>query len=212
MHTLNFLKIKKQLPENVNLLAVSKGFKSEDIKNIYDLGQKHFGESKLQEALNKQEFLEDNKDIIWHFIGRIQGNKIKKIVQNFDYIHSVDSFEKLLKISNVSHELDRIPNLMIQVKFVEDPNKGGITTSELIESWNDINNLKNTRIKGLMTINPKGLDSNQNFNLFSKCKKLADSLELKDCSMGMTQDWQEAVKAGSTWIRLGSLIFGERIY
>ena len=84
MHTLNFLKIKKQLPENVNLLAVSKGFKSEDIKNIYDLGQKHFGESKLQEALNKQEFLEDNKDIIWHFIGRIQGNKIKKIVQNFE--------------------------------------------------------------------------------------------------------------------------------
>ena len=212
MHTLNFLKIKKQLPENVNLLAVSKGFKSEDIKNIYDLGQKHFGESKLQEALNKQEFLEDNKDIIWHFIGRIQGNKIKKIVQNFDYIHSVDSFEKLLKISNVSHELDRIPNLMIQVKFVEDPNKGGITTSELIESWNDINNLKNTRIKGLMTINPKGLDSNQNFNLFSKCKQLADSLELKDCSMGMTQDWQEAVKAGSTWIRIGSFIFGERIY
>ena len=212
MHTLNFLKIKKQLPENVNLLAVSKGFKSEDIKNIYDLGQKHFGESKLQEALNKQEFLEDNSDIIWHFIGRIQGNKIKKIVQNFDYIHSVDSFEKLLKISNVSHELDRIPNLMIQVKFVEDPNKGGITTSELIESWNDINNLKNTRIKGLMTINPKGLDSNQNFNLFSKCKQLADSLELKDCSMGMTQDWQEAVKAGSTWIRIGSFIFGERIY
>ena len=212
MHTLNFLKIKKQLPENVNLLAVSKGFKSEDIKNIYDLGQKHFGESKLQEALNKQEFLEDNKDIIWHFIGRIQGNKIKKIVQNFDYIHSVDSFEKLLKISNVSHELDRIPNLMIQVKFVEDPNKGGIKTSELIESWNDIKNLKNTRIKGLMTINPKGLDSNQNFNLFSKCKKLADSLELKDCSMGMTQDWQEAVKAGSTWIRIGSFIFGERIY
>ena len=210
MQSLNLIKIKNQLPDNVNLLAVSKGFNSEDIKRIYDLGQKHFGESKVQEALPKKISLKNNKDIIWHFIGRIQSNKIKKIVQNFEYIHSVDSFQKLVKISKVSAELGKMLNIMIQVKFEEDPNKGGFISSELIELWDEIKHLKNIRIKGLMTINPKGMSPQDNFNLFLKCRNLADSLELKDCSMGMPQDWEEAVKAGSTWIRIGTLLFGNR--
>ena len=211
MQIIKFLEIKKQLPEQVNLLAVSKGFKAEDIKRIYDLGQKHFGESKVQEAICKKVNLAHKNDIVWHFIGRIQSNKIKKIVQHFDYVHSVDSVEKLIKISDASYEFDKDLNLMIQVKFLEDPNKGGIDSSQLIEVWNDIKHLRNINVKGLMTINPRGLDSSQNLNLFSKCRKLADSLHLRDCSMGMTQDWQQAVKAGSTWIRIGSLIFGDRI-
>lgn len=211
MQIINFLEIKKQLPDQVNLLAVSKGFKAEDIERIYDLGQKHFGESKVQEAIRKKINLAHKNDIVWHFIGRIQSNKIKKIVENFDYVHSVDSVEKLIKISDASYEFDKELNLMIQVKFSEDPNKGGIETSQLIEAWNDIKHLRNINVKGLMTINPRGLDSIQNFNLFSQCRKLADSLQLRDCSMGMTQDWQQAVKAGSTWIRIGSLIFGDRL-
>jgi len=208
---LNFLTLKQDLPRGVNLLAVSKGFKAEDIKTIYALGQKHFGESRVQETLYKKEYLKDCKDIVWHFIGRIQSNKIKKIVQNFDYIHSVDSFNKLIKISKMAQEFDKILNLMIQVKFEEDPNKGGLEGSKLIQLWDDFENLENIRIKGLMTINPKGLSSNQNYFLFNKCRELADELNLTDCSMGMSQDWREAVHAGSTWIRIGSLIFGERI-
>ena len=99
---------------------------------------------------------------------------------------------------------------MIQVKFAEDPGKGGIIIDQLMQEWNDIKVLKNIRINGLMTINPKGLSSKDNLKLFKDCRSLADSLDLKDCSMGMSQDWREAVEAGATWIRIGSLIFGDR--
>jgi len=101
----NYLKIKNQIPSNVNILAVSKGFKSQEIKTIQNIGQNDFGESKFQEAFEKQLILKDLKKIKWHFIGRIQSNKVRKIVQNFKYIHSVDSFEKLQKISNISFEV-----------------------------------------------------------------------------------------------------------
>ncbi len=212
MEISNYLQIKKQLPLNVNLLAVSKGFSSKEIKIINNLGQNDFGESRFQEAIEKKLLLDDLKNIKWHFIGRVQTNKIRKIVQNFEYIHSVDSYEKLLKISNVSFEEKRNPIIMLQVKLSDDPNKGGFNPKVLLEKWDKIKEFKSIKIKGLMTINPKGLNSTENIKLFKKCRYLADSLKLGDCSMGMSGDWEEAVKAGSTWIRLGSIIFGNRTY
>ena len=101
MEITNYLRIREKLPPNVNLLAVSKGFSTQEIKIINNQGQNNFGESKFQEAFEKKLLLKDLKNIKWHFIGRIQSNKVRKIVQNFEYIHSVDSYEKLLKISNV---------------------------------------------------------------------------------------------------------------
>ena len=210
MNTANYLKIKSKIPSNVNILAVSKGFKSQDIKTIQNLGQNDFGESKFQEAFEKQSILKDLRQIKWHFIGRIQSNKIRKIVQNFKYIHSVDSFEKLQKISNIAFEEKKNPLIMLQVKLSEDPTKGGFNSEFLISKWIEIQELKNIRLTGLMTINPKGLSSKENSELFKKCRSLADSLRLPDCSMGMSGDWEEAINAGSTWLRLGSLIFGER--
>ena len=212
MEISNYLQIKKQLPLNVNLLAVSKGFSSKEIKIINNLGQNDFGESRFQEAIEKKVLLGDLKNIKWHFIGRVQTNKIRKIVQNFEYIHSVDSYEKLLKISNVSFEEKRNPIVMLQVKLSDDPNKGGFNPKVLLEKWDQIKEFKSIKIKGLMTINPKGLSSIENIKLFKKCRHLADSLKLQDCSMGMSGDWKEAVEAGSTWLRLGSIIFGNRIY
>jgi len=206
----NYLKIRNKIPLNVNILAVSKGFKSQEIKTIQDLGQNDFGESKFQEAFEKQLILKDFQQIKWHFIGRIQGNKIRKIVQNFKYIHSVDSFEKLQKISQVSCEEKKNPLIMLQVKLSNDPTKGGFDPELLILKWKEIQELKNINLTGLMTINPRGLNSKENFELFKKCRSLADSLNLSDCSMGMSGDWKEAVEAGSTWVRLGSLIFGNR--
>ena len=100
---------------------------------------------------------------------------------------------------------------MLQVKLSDDPTKGGFDYDNLLDQWPKIKQLKNINVCGLMTINPKGLSSNDNLKLFKKCRLLADSLELIDCSMGMSCDWQEAVEAGSTWIRLGSIIFGDRI-
>ena len=206
----NYLKIKNKIPPNVNILAVSKGFKSQEIKTVQNIGQNDFGESKFQEAFEKQLILKDLKQINWHFIGRIQTNKIRKIVQNFRYIHSVDSFEKLQKISNISYEEKKNPLIMLQVKFSDDANKGGFNPELLKMKWREIQELKNIKLSGLMTINPKGLSSKGNLELFKKCRTLADSLQLQDCSMGMSGDWEEAIDAGSTWLRLGSLIFGDR--
>ena len=132
MNPANYLKIKNKIPSNVNILAVSKGFKSQEIKTIQNIGQNDFGESKVQEAYEKQLLLKDLKEIKWHFIGRIQSNKIRKIVQNFKYIHSVDSFEKLQKISNISYEEKKNPLIMLQVKLSEDPTKGGFNPDLLI--------------------------------------------------------------------------------
>ena len=210
MNSSNYLKIKNKIPSNVNILAVSKGFKSQDIKIIQNIGHNDFGESKFQEAFEKQLILKDLKQIKWHFIGRIQSNKIKKIVQNFKYIHSVDSFEKLQKISNASYAEKKNPLIFLQVKLSDDPTKGGFSPELLMSKWREIQELRNITLTGLMTINPKGLASKENLELFKKCRSLADSLKLPDCSMGMSGDWEEAIDAGSTWLRLGSLIFGDR--
>ena len=210
MNLSNYLKIKNKIPSNVNILAVSKGFKSQEIKIIQNMGQNDFGESKFQEAFEKQLILKDLKNIKWHFIGRIQSNKVRKIVQNFKFIHSVDSFEKLQKISKISYEEKKNPLIMLQVKLSDDPTKGGFDPNLLVLKWREIQELKNISITGLMTINPKGLSSKENKKLFKQCRSLADSLQLPDCSMGMSGDWEEAIDAGSTWLRLGSLIFGDR--
>ena len=206
---MDYLQIKKILPKGVNLLAVSKGFQSSDIEYIQSLGQIDFGESKFQEAILKPVF-NSNNNLNWHFIGRIQTNKIRKIVENFDFIHSVDSYKKLLKISQVAIQLQKMPKVFLQIKLADDPGKTGFLYSELIANWDQIKQLKGILLIGLMTINPKGLNAEQNFQLFNKCRLIADKLELPHCSMGMSNDWEEAIKAGSTWIRLGSLIFGRR--
>ena len=211
MKNLNYLKLKNQLPENVNLLAVSKYTNTKNIQTLYDLGQEHFGESRVQEAQIKQFDLRNNKNLKWHFIGKIQSNKIIKIVKNFDYIHSVDSLRKLQKISRAAIELNKIPKIMIQIKLSDDPDKGGMNKEDLVSNFDEIRLIEGIKLIGLMTMNPKGLTSKENLNLFKQCRSLADSLLLKECSMGMSQDWKEAVEAGSTWIRLGSLIFGDRI-
>ena len=210
MNLENYLNIKNKIPSNVNILAVSKGFKSQEIKTIQNIGQNDFGESKFQEAFEKQLILKDLKQINWHFIGRIQSNKIRKIVQNFKYIHSVDSLEKLQKISNISFEEKKNPLIFLQVKLSDDPTKGGFNPEFLKLKWREIQDLNNIILTGLMTINPKGISSKENSELFKKCRDLADLLQLQDCSMGMSGDWEEAIDAGSTWLRLGSLIFGDR--
>ena len=211
MENSNYLQLKNQLPEDVNLLAVSKYTNTKNIQSLYDIGQKHFGESKVQEAQIKQFDLRNNQKLKWHFIGKIQSNKISKIVKNFDYIHSVDSLQKLQKISRVAIGIKKTPKIMIQIKLTDDPEKGGMSIEDLISNFDEIKLINGIQLIGLMTMNPKGLSSKDNLNLFKQCRSLADSLLLKECSMGMSQDWKEAVEAGATWIRLGSLIFGDKI-
>ena len=202
--------INDSLPVGVNLLAVSKGHNPESIRKLYSYGQLDFGESRLQEAIPKKIRLDDLKQLRWHFVGTLQKNKVRGVIKEFDFIHSVDSLPLLERISRISQEEQKTPNIFLQVKFKDDPNKGGFLKQDLLKSWSKIISLNNINLIGLMTIPPIALNSSQRKDVFLECRDLANHLGLKDCSMGMSNDWQEAVKEGATWIRVGSLLFGQR--
>ena len=202
--------IKDSLPLGVSLLAVSKGHPQESIRKLSDYGQIDFGESRLQEAISKKIVLNDLKQLRWHFIGTLQKNKVRRVIKEFDFIHSVDSLPLLERISRISQEEQKIPNIFLQVKFRDDPNKGGFLKEDILKSWSKIISLSNINLIGLMTIPPISLNPYQRKDLFRECRNFANHLELEDCSMGMSNDWQEAIEGGATWIRLGSLLFGKR--
>ena len=207
----NQLKIvKDSLPLGVSLLAVSKGHHQESIRELSGYGQLDFGESRLQEAIPKKNDLNDLKKLRWHFVGTLQKNKVRGVIKEFEFIHSVDSLSLLERISRISAEEGKNPNIFLQVKFRDDLNKGGFLKQDLLKSWSKIISLNNIHLIGLMTIPPIALNSNQRKDLFCECRNLANHLGLKDCSMGMSTDWEEAVESGATWIRLGSLLFGKR--
>tara|TARA_Y100001968_G_C19267153_1_gene672299 strand:+ start:221 stop:862 length:642 start_codon:yes stop_codon:yes gene_type:complete len=205
-----FNELKDSLPLGVNLLAVSKGHHPESIRNLFGYGQLDFGESRLQEAIPKKNDLKDLNQLRWHFVGTLQKNKVRKVIKEFDFIHSVDSLPLLQRISRISQEEHKTPNIFIQVKLRDDPTKGGFLKQDLLEIWPKIISLENIHLIGLMTIPPKALNSYQSKELFNECRNLSDHLGLKDCSMGMSDDWKEAIECGATWIRLGSLLFGKR--
>ena len=203
-------KIKDELPLGVGLLAVSKGHPSECIRKLSGYGHLDFGESRLQEAILKKTDLNDLTKIRWHFVGKLQKNKVRGVIKEFDFIHSVDSLPLIERISRISEEEEKNPNIFLQVKFRDDPQKGGFLKQDLLQSWPKIVALKNIHLIGLMTIPPIALNLDQRKDLFCECRNLANHLGLKDCSMGMSNDWQEALEGGATWIRLGSLLFGKR--
>ena len=205
-----FKKIKGSLPLGVNLLAVSKGHDHGSIRKLSDFGQLDFGESRLQEAIPKKKNLNDLKQLKWHFVGKLQKNKVRGVIKEFNFIHSVDSLSLIERISRISQEEQKIPNIFLQVKLRDDPQKGGFLKQDLLKNWSKIVSLKNIHLIGLMTIPPIALNFDQRKDLFYECRNLANHLELNDCSMGMSNDWQEALECGATWIRLGSLLFGKR--
>ncbi|KGG13005.1 MULTISPECIES: YggS family pyridoxal phosphate-dependent enzyme [Prochlorococcus] len=196
--------------KGTKLLAVSKGHPASSIRELAMDGQIHFGESRLQEALIKLTSLNDLKQIKWHFIGHLQANKVRGVVKNFDFIHSIDSLKLAQRISRIACEENKLPMVMIQVKLRKDNSKSGFSEENLMNSWSELISLPNLKVVGLMTIAPIDLDLQARKILFRDCRLLADKLCLEDCSMGMSKDWKEAVEEGATWIRIGSLLFGER--
>ncbi len=207
---MEFQELFKSLPRDVNLLAVSKGQAAEKIIQLASLGQVDFGESRVQEALLKIDTLNYLSNIRWHFIGNLQANKVRLVVKKFDFIHSLDSLKLAKRVSRIAGEENRKPKVMAQVKFRDDPDKFGFNSNELLEVWDEFLGLPNIDLVGLMTISPISLKLDQRKILFKECRSFANTLGLKDCSMGMSGDWQEAIEAGATWIRLGSCLFGGR--
>ena len=212
----NYQAILSQLPENVKLVTVSKTNPAEKIKEVYDLGQRAFGENKVQELLEKQPFLPN--DIEWHLIGHLQTNKVKYIAGFISMIESIDS-EKLLKeVDKEALKNNRKINVLLQVKIAKEETKFGLTVDEARDIFNQYleGNYPNIEIKGLMGMASFVDDETQIREEFSVLKNLFDELSelkpLETLSMGMSGDFPIAIECGSNSVRVGSAIFGERHY
>ncbi|NJK37651.1 MAG: YggS family pyridoxal phosphate-dependent enzyme [Oscillatoriales cyanobacterium RM2_1_1] len=211
--------LRATLPETVRLIAVSKTFPAEAIRQAYGAGIRDFGESKVQEAIDKQTQLSDLPDITWHLIGHLQSNKALKALQHFQWIHSVDSLKLAQRLDRLAQESNCTPNACLQVKLLPDPNKFGWSISQLQTDLFDLNQCQSLKIKGLMTILPQGLTASESLEVFHQTKKLAtdinqqswQNLAIQELSMGMSEDFSLAISAGATMIRLGRTIFGARV-
>lgn len=202
--------IQAQLPPGCRLLAVSKGQPAAAIRALAAAGQRSFAESRLQEAAAKQQELADLPDLDWHFIGRLQANKVRPVLRTFTTIHSVDSLALAERLARIAAEEQRAPQVLLQVKLRPDPSKGGFEPQELLRDWPQLQQLAPLQITGLMTIAPLVLELQERRSLFQDCAALAGELGLHELSMGMSGDWREAAASGSTWVRIGSALFGER--
>ena len=219
MHTslqkLTLVKIKvnqiikqKQLKTSPTIVVISKTFSLEKIKPLLDNGHVHFGENKIQEAESKWlEIKNLNKNLQLHMVGRIQSNKAKKAVKLFNFIHSLDNEKLALKLSQSEKELNKKTKLFIQVNLGEEPHKSGIYLKDLDNFYNYCTNDLLLNIIGLMCLPPINLNSEKYFKIL---KKSAEKLNLKELSMGMSSDFDKAIINGSTYLRLGTAILGER--
>ena len=217
----NLKQVLAELPQGVRLVAVSKFHPNDAIEEAYRAGQRIFGESKVQEMTAKYESLP--KDIEWHFIGHLQSNKIKYMIPYVAMIHGIDSYRLLAEVNRQAAKTGRTVNCLLQIHVAQEETKFGFTPDECkdmlsAEEWK---NLTHVRICGLMGMasNTDNVDRiKQEFGLLNRLFKeiktiwFADSDAFRELSMGMSHDYHEAIAAGSTLVRVGSKIFGERNY
>ena len=219
--TENLKYIQNQLPAKVKLVAVSKTKSVDQILEAYQTGQRLFGENKVQELIAKWQELP--KDIEWHYIGHLQSNKVKQIVPFVSFIHGVDSFKLLTTINKEAEKCNRVIPVLLEFHIGEEESKFGLTLkdAEEILSMPEIGSLKNITIAGVMGMATFTDDENQIRKEFANLKIYFDKLksdyfanipDFKEISMGMSGDYLIAVKEGSTMVRIGSTIFGERDY
>jgi len=209
--------LRETIPPEVKLIAVTKTVSPEAIREAYQAGVRDFGENKIQEAIAKQEQLQDLEDIRWHFIGHLQTNKAKQALTHFHWIHTCDRAKLAQRLDRLTEELEIAPpQLLLQVKPLPDPDKYGWTIPDLKAALPTLKDYQNLKIKGLMTILPFGQSPEQTRIGFEKVRNLAREIEgkypisLQELSMGMSADYLLAIASGATMIRLGRTIFGER--
>ena len=203
----------KKIEKKTSIIAVSKKKSAELVEQAYLLGIKNFGENYLQEALQKIISL-NHLDINWHFIGKIQSNKCKDIARNFQWVHTIDRF-KIAKRLNDDCPLDKIINVLIQINIDNEESKSGINESQLFDLAEKISVLPNLKLKGIMVIPKNNLENNLTEESFKKTLEISTKLrnkfsEANEISMGMSNDFELAIKNGSTMVRIGTGIFGER--
>tara|TARA_B100000029_G_scaffold515174_1_gene620956 strand:+ start:718 stop:1386 length:669 start_codon:yes stop_codon:yes gene_type:complete len=199
---------RKQLKTDPQIIAVTKSFPLTSIIPLLDYGHVHFGENKIQEAETKWNGVKTKyKKIKLHMLGNIQSNKAKKAVQLFDYIHSLDSEKLAKKIAQYENELNRRTKVFIQINLGVEVQKSGILLSELKSFYDYCINDLNLNIIGLMCLPPINSDPTKFFNIL---KTNSENLKLLHTSMGMSEDYEKALENGSSFLRLGTIIFGKR--
>ena len=211
------IKITEKIPDNVQLIAVSKTRTIEEMEEAYEFGIRKFGENKVQEILKK--FDDFHQDVEWHLIGHLQTNKVKYIVDKVHLIQSLDSVKLLKEIEKVYGKHNKTANTLIQVNIGREEQKYGILEEELDELIEAIEACNNVNVLGIMTIIPKGTKEECR-NYFNKTHKLFCDLKERNfknikmniLSMGMSGDFEIAIEEGSNMVRIGQGIFGERIY
>ena len=217
----NLKQVLAELPQGVRLVAVSKFHPNEAIEEAYQAGQRIFGESKVQEMTAKYESLP--KDIEWHFIGHLQSNKIKYMIPYVAMIHGIDSYKLLAEVNKQAVKAGRTVNCLLQIHVAQEETKFGFSPEECREMLDagEWKALAHVRICGLMGMasNTDNIEQiNGEFRLLSSLFKeikenwFADSDVFRELSMGMSHDYHEAIASGSTLVRVGSKIFGEREY
>ncbi|WP_028375677.1 YggS family pyridoxal phosphate-dependent enzyme [Leeuwenhoekiella sp. MAR_2009_132] len=213
----NLKTIKQSLPENVTLVAVSKTKPNADLQQAYDAGQRVFGENKIQEMTDKWDSLP--KDIDWHMIGHVQTNKVKYMAPYVGLIHSADRLKLFKEIDKEAAKNDRTIRVLLQIKIAEEDSKFGMKPTEAIELLTGDKlktNYPNVEVIGLMGMASFVDDENQLKREFSVLEKIYEQFKTKHgfntLSMGMSGDYKLAISHGSTMVRIGSAIFGERNY
>ncbi len=201
--------IKAKLNSDQHLLAVSKLQPLEKIRELASQGQKAFGENYIQEALEKVEALKE-LNLEWHLIGPIQKNKVKYLKNNFAYLHAIDSLELAELVSKKASEIGFVQKVFIQVNLANEATKAGFVEESVIAAWDKLTQLTHIKIVGLMTMPPLQNEALDNQVHFKKLKTLANRLQVKELSMGTSHDYEVALKEGATWIRIGTVLFGER--
>jgi len=191
-----------------NIIAVSKTFPLHIIEPLIQNGHTHFGENKVQEALIKWESIKQkNKELKLHMLGKLQTNKVKFAVGFFDYLHSVDNIKLAEKIANEQQKNNLKPKIFLQINIGNEEQKSGVSLNNLKELYELSVNDFNLNVIGLMCLPPENKDPKE---YFSKTKQLNDELKLNQLSMGMSSDYLKAIEFKSTYLRIGSKIFGER--
>lgn len=213
----NIEELRSKIPEQVTLLAVSKTKPLEALEDAYMAGMRDFGENKVQELVKKSENF--HEDVRWHFIGQLQSNKVKYLVDKVHLIHSLSSISLLNEIEKQFSKVNKVANTLIQINIGREESKSGILEEDLYGFIEAIEKCKFVSVKGIMVIIPIG-DEESNRKYFKKTKKIFDELKeknynnisMKILSMGMTHDFMTAIEEGSNLVRIGTGIFGERNY
>ena len=199
---------RKQLKIDPQIIAVTKTFPIKKIIPLIEIGHLHFGENKIQEAESKWIDIKNKySGLQLHMLGKLQSNKARKAVKLFDYIHSLDNAKIAKKIDQCQKELDKKIKIFIQVNLSNENRKSGIMLNDISNFYNYCTKELSLNIIGLMCLPSINLDSNRFFQIL---KQTSEKLNLKDLSMGMSSDYEQAILSGSTYLRLGTIIFGER--